>query len=502
MPKNNNDKKELSLEDKKKIMYQAFSRAMANMPLDNIITKRKNNYNEYTNEQIQQFLKNPVSNESNIRKVVDYLIFTSPQFNLLCNYLPYEAMIKYTLLPVMQKLDGNLDIQKYKKDYLKCALLLQKMNIEQEFLKAIQICMYYDVYYGYEIETNDSYFLKSLDPDYCRISGSDDGCIMFDFNFAYFKGREKLIYGDELGRVGYPDEFRKKYELYQKDSKTYQWQSLDKGVCLKYNESRNYPIPPYVGLFEDIMDLKDYKELNKAKVESDNYKLIALNIPLDTASGEPDKFLLSMKMIELFLKELNNQVPAGVGYFPTPMKPQEMTFKKDGASTKNEVADATQNLFDATGFSKLLFSGAENSTALKYSVQTDTDKLYHLYRQIERIVNRKLKLEMNGKFMINILDISRFTRQDYIDTQIKACTYGVPNKLKLAASLGNTPLEILSSQILENDILGLTDSWIPLRSSNTSNSNDITNKGGRPETDEPAESTQQNREDGSNSDRV
>ena len=57
--------------------------------------------------------------------------------------------------------------------------------------------MYYDVYYGYEIETNDSYFLKSLDPDYCRISGSDDGCIMFDFNFAYFKGREKLIYGDE-----------------------------------------------------------------------------------------------------------------------------------------------------------------------------------------------------------------------------------------------------------------------------------------------------------------
>ena len=148
MPKNNNDKKELSLEDKKKIMYQAFSRAMANMPLDNIITKRKNNYNEYTNEQIQQFLKNPVSNESNIRKVVDYLIFTSPQFNLLCNYLPYEAMIKYTLLPVMQKLDGNLDIQKYKKDYLKCALLLQKMNIEQEFLKAIQICMYYDVYYG------------------------------------------------------------------------------------------------------------------------------------------------------------------------------------------------------------------------------------------------------------------------------------------------------------------------------------------------------------------
>ena len=41
MPKNNNDKKELSLEDKQKIMYQAFSRAMANMPLDNIITKRK-----------------------------------------------------------------------------------------------------------------------------------------------------------------------------------------------------------------------------------------------------------------------------------------------------------------------------------------------------------------------------------------------------------------------------------------------------------------------------
>lgn len=485
-------KEEKTQEQIRQEYVMKFAQAIQSMPLDNVILKRNNKYQQFTKEQIDDYLKNPTSegNQKQLRKVVEYLTISSPQFNLLCNYLPNMALFNYCLIPNLSKY--NLDeIDKIQKDYIKIAQYLQTMNIKQEFFRAITNNFYFDVYYGYEIESDgkntNSYFIKPLNPEYCRIYGEEDGCYLIQFDFSYFTGeKEKLIYGDEQGIIAYPDEFRKKYEIYKENKTNYRWQQLDKGIATKYNESFiEYSIPPYIGLFSDLMDIEDYKELNKASVESDNYKLIALEIPSSSKEGKVDNFLISMDIIERYLQLLQEQIPEGVGFFPTPMKPTEMTFKKDNMSSRNNVQDATQNLFDATGFSKLLFSGAENSTALSYSVKTDEQKLFGLYRQFEKIVNRKLKNKFGGKFMIKILDMSRFTQKETTELLLKTAQVSMPTKLMTVASLGMTPLETMGLEMLENNVLKLHEKWLPLKSSYTqSGNNDVTTDSNRPKKDD------------------
>lgn len=481
-----------------------FAKALESMPLDNIIMKKSTKYKQFSKEEVNTYLSNPISYQNQLRQVVEYLVISSPQFNILCNYLPNMAMFNYSLYPNMSKIDADkFDIKKFKKEYIKVAQYLEMMNIKQEFRKLITYNFYFDTFYGYEFESEgksiNSYFIKPLNPQYCRICGMEDGCYTIEFDFSYFTGdKEKLVYGDDFGRFAYPSEFKEKYDKYKTNRNKFQWQQLDKGICTKYNEAfTDYSIPPYIGLFDDLVDIEDFKSLNKASVESDNYKLIALQIPMNEKDSKEDNFLLSMDVIQMYMSLLQEQIPEGVGFFATPMKPAEMTFKKDNMSSRNNVQDATQNLFDSTGFSKLIFSGADNSTALSYSVKSDEQKLFGLYAQLQRIVNRKLKQKFGGRFLISMLNMSEFSKKETIENLLKVTQVSTPTKTKLTASLGMTPLETMGMEFLENEVFELHKNWFPLQSSFTqSGGSDVTNEGGRTAKadNEISESGQQTRE--------
>lgn len=476
-----------------------FKNICQNMSLDNIVMKKAATFKKYTKEQVQRYLDNPATNQGQLRDVVEYLMTVSPQFNLLCNYLPNMALFNYHLIPVIDNMSGN-DVVNMSEQYLEVAKYVDKLNVQKEWSRGILNNFYFDSFFGYEIESETDYVVKPLNPQYCRIYGvSAEGTYLVEFDFSYFNGKEDLIFGDKFKRVAYPEEFKRKYKIFKKKGSNFKWQPLDHGIATKYFEHElSYSLCPYIGLFNDIMDIDDYKELNKAGAESDNYKLIALKIPLDEKHGEENKFLISMKLVEEFLVQLQSQIPEGVGFFPTPLEPKEITFKKDGISTKNNVQEATDNLFDSTGFSKLIFSGAENSTALSYSVKNDEQKLFHLYRQYEAIVNRKLKQKFGGKWKISILNMSKFTEKDTVDMLLKAAQASCPVKNRLVAALGLTPLESIGLSVLENDVLKLHENWKPLASSFTTSSADLTDEGGRPPIDNPTESGENTRKNDGN----
>lgn len=469
-----------------------YAKAMRSMPLDNIIVKQSPKMAKYTKEQVKDFLTNPQQNAENIRNVVDNLFNVYPQFKSLCEYIPNMALFNYVLIPNFDKVD--IDKNKVMKDYIKCARYVQNINIKHEFRKAIQQNFKYDVFYGYEIENTDSYFIMPLKHKYCRIFGCEDGVYLMEYDFSYFKGQnEKLIYGDSLGRVSYPDEFRQKYEIYKKLGKDYQWQQLDNGIATKYDESiLEYAIPPFIGLFESLTDIEDYQSLQRAKAETDVWKLLSLTVPLNKNSDNEDDFMLSMETISTFNSIIEEQLPEGVGIITSPMETKEITFNKNGTTERNNVQDAINTMFDKSGFSKLLFSGADNSTALSYSVKVDEQKLFGLYRQYERIVNRKLKKVFNGKFAIKFLDMSKFSEKETQEQLLKSAQASLPVKTMLTASLGLEPLQVQALTSLENDILCIPEKWLPLQSSHTQS--DSTN--GRPmkEDSEVSESGQQTRE--------
>ena len=108
-----------------------------------------------------------------------------------------------------------------------------------------------------------------------------------------------------------------------------------------------------------------------------------------------------------------------------------------------------------------------------------------LLRQVERWINRKLKIDdKKYQFKINMLNTTQYNQSEKIGQELKSAQFGLPNKIKLATTMGLSQSSIGSMAYLENEILRIHDNWIPLQSSHTQN-NDInskapTDEGGRP----------------------
>ena len=101
---------------------------------------------------------------------------------------------------------------------------------------------------------------------------------------------------------------------------------------------------------------------------------------------------------------------------------------------------------------------------------------------------------------MTFLDCSPFNRKELGDMYLKACQYGVPMVSYYCASQGLGQAEMDCMNFLENDILDIKNTFIPLQSSNTQSSAEskgATDEGGAPikDTDDLSESGEQNRED-------
>ena len=82
--------------------------------------------------------------------------------------------------------------------------------------------------------------------------------------------------------------------------------------------------------------------------------------------------------------------------------------------------------------------------------------------------------------------------------ELSLANSGVPNKMKLAATAGLTPTEVITNMIWENQMLEIHNNWIPLQTSYTMSGDE---SGGRPSADDdPAspvnDSTAKNKDSG------
>ena len=103
-------------------------------------------------------------------------------------------------------------------------------------------------------------------------------------------------------------------------------------------------------------------------------------------------------------------------------------------------------------------------------------------------------------FEIYFLDQYSFNKDEVANRLQKSAMYGLPSKLWYAAALGQEPIDAYTASYLENTILGCGVNIYnrPLISSNTLSNGEVSDEGGRPTTNEPAESTEINIENNDN----
>ena len=436
-------------------------------------------YKKYKREEIIKFLETPQKHEKEIRELSCFLYMVSSHYRRLVDYYGLILLYNYNVVP--SRIPEKIDKKKYKQSYIKIISECDKYGLRQEAIKATKIAIRDGVFFGLEYESEDSYFIKPVQPQYAKISGIEDGTYTFEFDLNYFNKNKNLL---EM----YGSEFVRAYEQYKgnkdkgiKPNKDKRWYEPKNGICIKVDETDPYySLPLFTGLLVEVFSIDDAKMLQKAKKENDNYKALSAEIPTDE-NGIP---LLSFEDNQKWFNHICDNVDnSGIGVFMSPFKITDFSFASTKTSDDDDITAAQENFWMSSGTSSLIFGSAKatSSSSLTLSVKPDEQIAYDILLQFQRYMNKKLKkMDMEYEFKIEFTQQSIFNNSEYVDRYAKAASSGVPVKTYYATSLGLSPSDVWNMTILEEEILGLSkDVWItPLVASSTvSHSSD---EGGRP----------------------
>lgn len=458
--------------------------------LNRLITRDMNNntntpmFSKYTKDQIAQYLENPYRYEQQLRKAVIYIYGASSHFRRLIQYFVGLSDLSYVVSPY--RIDPRTANPKsIARNYRKTVNAMDMMNVRSQFPKILTVCMREDVFYGTIWTTNDNITIQQLPSDYCAISTIEGNVLNVTFDFSYFNSRKTLL-------PYYPKEFEKKYNIYAGD-RNLKWQELDSPTSFAIkcnNDILDYALPPLAGILREVYDLEDYKALKLTKTTLENYAMLVMKLGI-TETGE---WQMDLDKAKDFWRNLDSVLPEEVGSVLSPMDISKISFERTNTGDSNTTADAEQNLFSAAGVSSLLFNNDKaSSNALLLSIKADQAITFGIVKSIEDMVNRYIQAQSYGKnYKVTFLDCSPFNRKELGDMYLKACQNGLPFILKYAASQGMSQSDVDSMSFLENDVLGLTDMFKPLKTSSTLSKSDTntttetkgtTDEGGAPTKD-------------------
>ena len=446
-------------------------------------------------ETVETWLENPIDYAKELRDLSLFLMQSNTLYYRAVNYMATMPMICPVLLP--NSIEKS--IEEMRASYLKSATYLDVLNLPHEMVKVFETLFAEAVFYGIESQEGDSYYIKKLNPDYCRITRVVDGAYAFSFDMSFFDNDNTLLYLPAYCEIW--KGFNKAYKEYKKDKITKRWVSIppEISVCFKIGQSTEYSIPPFVSVFSDLCNVEDYKTLNKISTEQANYQLLGLEMETNSKSDKPNDFKVSTDVVMSFYNMIAGGLPSGVGAFVTPVSAKPIKFEKRTGDI-NQVANATSSLYDSLGLASVLFAGASNSGTLKYSTRVDESLIFGIYRQIERWVNRKMKFA-GFDYHVKLLDITVFSKNDVQSEYLKLAQASIPVKSHLAASAGLSPKDMMNSAYLETAILDFEESWKPLSTSHTQSSS--ADEGGREEKEdtELSDAGQETRDRASNDNR-
>lgn len=477
-------------EEKKKIWEQyrkmSFAKIQRNILQDLINSKSESViYSRYDRSDVIDMLEDPQRNESSIRELSRFIYIVSGHYRRLIDYFATILLYNYTIVPTKIPTD-DIDAEKYKKEYIQVANLANTWNFKQEFAESIKVALRDGASYNIVYETEDSIVTKRMNPSYCAISSIEDNVPIFAINLDFFSRNKDLL-------PLYGKEFESAYKKYKPDSggtqKENQWyEPKSQYVILADPTDLYYHLPSMTSILLSIFDIDDYKMLQKAKTENDNYKALSLQLQLDENGVPTMPYDMAEKYFDHIVDNINNDQ---IGLFLTPFEVGDHSFADTKTSDTNDVNDAEKQLFDSAGVSSGLFlSGLTSSSSILLSVKPDEQFAYSFLLQAERAFNLKIKkLNLSYGFKVVFLDQSIFNHDEYVKRFKEGASLGLPVKTHYSASLGLSPSDIMGLTYLEENILGLSkDNWLtPLVSSNTQGSVSSEDEGGRPTAEESGE---------------
>ncbi len=423
-----------------------------------------------------------------ILRLSDFMYLRSGYYKRLIDYFANQAILRFTVDTRVYS-----DIGDIKGNFLKFSRDAHKLNLDREIHNILRRMYRHDVVYAYIVETElgNSYFY--LSPFICGISGISAGGV-----FTFYIDINRLT--PDIAKtlpVAIINDINAKRHVDETTGRYYV--PADKSLCLKYNNDLPYPYPPFFTMIADILLVDDFKDLAKAQSINDAYKLLTMKIPTKDGNITLDEGLITA-FTTLALEAVQNNI--GVVTTPFDMKTEE--FSSSNSDDRDTVSDSISWAFKNAGVSEALMSGASTGSELKLSITNDSGDIFRIYRMIEQQADLWLRLKghtYNGyEFRYTVLDLTTFNENDKIKSELSAAQSGLPDKFRLCAMYGSSPLQTLGNGKIENEIFAdFFNGFKPLSTSYTQSASSDT--GGRPEKEDGdiSEITERQRDNDSNS---
>lgn len=426
-------------------------------------------------EELRSYLENPTNYETQLRNISRYLVTRSQIYYRLIKYNAnmFRLDARSVIPPYSMTEDNDKDA--ILESYQSTLDILDKMNLQYEFLKAYVTCFIEDVFYGvvYFDEKSDnktSMFFLPLPPEYCRIQGFwDNGSFAYSMDMSYFKKNKELL---EI----WGEPFQSLYNEYDSDGIKWKVMPQEYSVCFKFRaEDTEMILPPFAGLFSALLGLQELEDIQAIASEQEIYKLLVATIPLINGADNPDEFAVNPQLAVDYFNKLVDALPNYTDAVITPIPIDYVSFNNDTvASDVSKVQNATKTVLNTAGGSQVLNSATiNNSSSAEAALKLDTEfAISSLLPQTEMWVNYFISLYVNNASRVKFFEVSTYTAKQFRQELLENASNGLPNKLAIASMSGFSELDTLSLNFLEEEILGLKDKLVPLSTSYTQSGND------------------------------
>lgn len=428
-------------------------------------------FSTFSKDTLRTYMQNPLAQYKNLRNVSRFLYYRSQIYRRIINY--NASMIDTNFRSVIPQMDliNGMDTQKALKSYYDTLVILDKMNLASEMLKAYTTCWIEDVFFGvYYFNPDGGGFVLQLDPDYCQITSIyPTGDFGFDFDMTYFRS-----HAEQLELWGEPfTSMNREYE-----STNQKWVAVpdEYCICFKVNTTEpTIPTPPYITLFDSIINVEDLKEITQVADEADIYKLLVAKIPL-LDSDEVDDFAVDPDTAIAYYQKMIEALPDYVNAILSPIDVDSISFDDNRTNDVNKVENASKNILKTSGHS--ILAEATGTTAVTAAIKADEDyAISSLLIQTQAWVNRFLSYQLSDPAKVKFLEVTKYTKEAYKESLIKDMNYGLPFATTLGVLNGYSELDLISMANI-NNALGLNELFKPMATASTRSSEE--SEGGRP----------------------
>lgn len=379
--------------------------------------------------------------------------------------LYYATLLDYAGLLIPNPSFGqNLSTSHLQKRYQRAIDFIDSVPLRNIFVGFSQRALVDGCYYGVISELDKNVLsIIDLPPNYCATNFKDElGNDIVEFNVAYFD----TIHSEAKRKEAlnsYPKFIVTAYRKYKK-GKGPQWILIpsDVGVCFPALDGR----PMFLSAIEACVEYDNAIDIEQARALENIRKILVQEIPHlsdGTLLFEPDEVQLMHEGAVGMMKG-NRNVSVLTTYGNV-----EAVASSSSADTINNTLDRMyKNIYNNAGVSSELFCSTGSAT-LAASIKMDISIMMTFATRYAffttQLVNQ-LFANNNISFKYTIYPVCEQNRKEFVDICFKLAQSGY-SLLMPAIAMGFSQRDILNVKTLENDVLNLTEKFIPLNSSYT-----------------------------------